>query len=131
MCSLMMKLADSFRLGAPPPSRKLWDVSGSVHPRDEIADSLRLRTLFVHSTHENWGTSQALRTPMMKIVDRLRLCAPPARKLGDVSGSVHPHDEIADSLRLWALFAHSARQNWGTPQARCTPVMKICNSFRF
>ena len=60
----------SYSVGLPnaqalctPPSRKLRDVSGSLHPHDEVADSLRLGALFVHSTQEIFG--------------RLRLCAPP------------------------------------------------------
>ena len=58
-------------------SWKLRNVSGSVCPRDEIADSLRLFALFVRSTHENCTTSQALCTHVMKCADSLRLCAPP------------------------------------------------------
>ena len=60
----------------------------------KLAASLRLFALFVHSTPENCGTSQAicifekahdeigresqaLRTPFPKIAERLRLSAPP------------------------------------------------------
>ena len=98
--------------------------------------------------HENCGTSRALCTPMVKlptvsgsghflctrlakIGGRLRLCAPPAsQKLRDVSGSLHPHGEVADSLRLCAFFVHSIHQNSGTSQARCTPMVKIADSLR-
>ena len=38
--------------------------------------------------------------PMMKIADRLRLCAPPRTKIADVPGTVHPRSVIPDSLRL-------------------------------
>ena len=63
--------------------------------------------------------------------DGLRLCAPPAsRKLRDVSGSLHPHDEVADSLRLGALFVHSIQEIFGTSQAFCTPMLKIADSVR-
>ena len=66
-----------------------------------------------------------------EIAAGFRLCAPPAsRKLGDVSGSLHPQHKIADSLRLWALFVLTTRQKCGTSQALCTPMMKIADSLR-
>ena len=66
-----------------------------------------------------------------EIAAGLRLCAPPAaRKLRDVSGSVHPHHKIADSLRLWALFALATHQKCGTSQALCAPMMKIADRRR-
>ena len=92
--------AAGLTLCAPPASRKLRDVSGSLHPHDEVADSLRLGALFVHSTHEISGASQAFCTPMMKIADSLRRCAPP------------PHE------------------NCGTPQALCAPMMNFEDSLR-
>ena len=58
-----------------PRSREARGVSGGLHAPDEIADSLRLCTLVVHSTHENGGASQAACTAMLKIADSLRLCA--------------------------------------------------------
>ena len=36
----------------------------------------------MHPLHKNWRTSQARCTPMMKIADSLRLCAPPRTKIG-------------------------------------------------
>ena len=66
-----------------------------------------------------------------EIVAGLRLCAPPAsRKLRDVSGSGRPHGEVADSLRLGALFVHPIQEMFGTSQAFCTPMMKIADSLR-
>ena len=105
-CTPMVKIVDSLRLCAPL-SRSLRGVSGSARPHHKITDSLGLWALSVHSIHQNCGASQALRTPMMKIADRLRLCAPPSRKARDVSGSVQPHGE-------------NCRQS----QALCTPPLK-------
>ena len=104
-----------------PPARKLGDVSGAVRPHHKIADSLRLWAFSVFSTHQNCGASQALCTPMMKIADSLRLCAPPSRKLGDVSGSVQPHD--ASCRQSQARRAPHPRKLW-TSQAVCTPIIK-------
>ena len=120
-CTPMMQIADSLRLCAPPPSRKLWDASGCVRLQHKVADRLRLWALSVLSTHQNCGTSQALWTPMMKIADSLRLCAPPSRKLWDVSGSVHPHNE---RCRLSQALSTPPHGNWGTSQAVCTPIIK-------
>ena len=84
---LVMKMAERLRLSAPPVM--------------QFADSLRLCALFVHSTHENCGASQALCTPMMKLADRLGLCAPPSRKMSGASQALcTPMMKIADSLRL-------------------------------
>ena len=95
------EIVAGFRLGAPPASRKLGDVSGSLHPHHKIADSLRLWALFVLATHQKCGTSQALCTPMMKIADSLRLCAPPFMKFGArFRLCAAPMMNIADSLRL-------------------------------
>ena len=140
-----------------PLSRILWGVSGCLHPHHKIADSLRLWALSVLSIHENCGTSQALCTPMMKsprvsgfersahencgasqavcspmmkIAGSLRLVRPSSRKLWGVSGCLHPHHEIAYSLRLWARSVLSSHQNCGKSQARCTPMMKIADSLR-
>ena len=93
MSCRMMKLRPASGSVHPPPHENWGDVSGSLHPHHKIADSLRLWALSVHSTRQTCGTSQALCMPMMKIADSLKLCAPPSRKFGDVSGSVHPHDE--------------------------------------
>ena len=41
-----------------------------------------------------------------------------------------PMMKIADSLRLFALFAHAIHENGGTPQAVCMPMMKIADSLR-
>ena len=90
MSCRMMKLRPASG-SAHPASRKLRDVSGSLHPHRKIADSLKCWALFVHSARQNWGTSQALCTPMMKIANRLRLCAP-------------PRTEIAGRLRLCAAL---------------------------
>ena len=103
-CSVM-NLRKSPVLGTPltkgghPPSRKLRDVSGFLHPHDEIV----------------W-LSQAV-----CIFWTLR-----SRKLRDVSGSLHPQDEFADSLALWGLFGHSTHENSGKPQAFCTPHYENC-----
>ena len=53
--------------------------------------------------HENWGTSQAACTLIIK---------------------------FADTLRLWALFVLSTRPNCGKSQAFCTPMMEIPDSLR-
>ena len=157
VCSPVVKIADSLRLCAPPLTT-IGDVSGCVHPHHKIADSLRLWALSVLSIRQQCGTSQACCTPMLKIADSLRLCAPPSRKLGhvsgavhprnencrqpqalstpphgnlgDVSGCLHPHHKIADSFRLWALSVLSTHQKCGTSQAFCTPMMKIADSLR-
>ena len=113
-----------------PSSRKLRDASGCLHPHHEIADSSRLWARSVLSIHQHCGVSQALCTPMMKIADSLRLCAPPSRKLGDVSGFVHPHMKMADSLRLRAFFcAHHSRTLRGV--SGCLhPHHKVADSLR-
>ena len=96
----MMKFADSRRLCAPF-SRNLRDVSSCLHPHHKIADSLRLWAFSVLRSHQNWGTSQALCTPMMKIADSLRLCEPPRAKLGGwLRFGAPPMMNIADRLRL-------------------------------
>ena len=78
-CTPMMKTADSFRLCAPPLHEIWGDVSGSVQPHGEhCRQSQALST----PPHGNWGTSQAGCTPMMKIADSLRLCAPPFARIG-------------------------------------------------
>ena len=79
----------------------------------KIADSLRLFALFGHSTRENGGASQAVRTPMRK---------------------------IAETLRLFAFFAHTAHEHCGTSQVACMRLMKsprvsgclhfLCTPFR-
>ena len=104
----MMKMADGLRLYAPP-SRELWDVSGCLHPHDE---NCRQAQALCTLPHHKRGAFQALCTPMMKIADRLRLCAPRSCNLWGVSGCVRPHHKIADSLRLWALSVLS-NQLWG------------------
>ena len=38
--------------------------------------------------------------------------------------------KIADSLMLWALFAHTTPDNGGTSQAACMPMMKIADMLR-
>ena len=121
-----------------------------MHPHHKIADSLRLWALSVLCIHQHWRTSQALRTPpphtncgtsqalcspMMKFADSLRLCAPPSRKLGDVSGSAHPHDENCrqpqalcaphdENCRQAQALSTPPHENWGTSQAACTPIVK-------
>ena len=115
-----MKIADSLRLCAPP-ARKLWDVSSSLHPHHKLADSLRLWALSLLSNHQKCGMSQALCTPMMKFADSLRLCAPPSRKLGDVSGSVHHHDENCRQPQALCTPCHEICE---TSQAVCTPIIK-------
>ena len=54
--------------------------------------------------HENSGTAQAfctLNDAFSRQPQALcTCCALHSRKLRDVSGSLHPHDEFADSLRL-------------------------------
>ena len=76
-----MQVADSLRLCAPPFT-KLVGRLRLFAPHRKIADSLRLLALFVHSTHEIFGTSQAFCNPMMKLPYSLRLCAPPFKKNG-------------------------------------------------
>ena len=105
-------------------SRKLWDVSGFLHPHDE--NCRQPQALCAHA-HENRGASQALCTPMMKIADSLRLCAPALTKWRDVSGSVHAHDENCRPSQALCARAH---ENGGTSQALCTPMMKIADSLR-
>ena len=122
-----------------PPSRKLRGVSGCLHPHHKIADSFRLWARSVLCVRQNWGTSQALCTPMMKLPTgsgsehflrtpltkaggRLRLCAPPMMKIANV--------KIANSLRLRALFVHSIHENCGASQAFCTPMMKLADMLR-
>ena len=120
-CTPMMKLADSLRRCAPPPHEN-WGTSQALcSPMMKMVDSRRLWAVSVLSIHQNWGTSQALWTPMMKIADSLRLCAPPSRKLWDVSGSVHPHNE---RCRLSQALSTPPHGNWGTSQAVCTPIIK-------
>ena len=96
----MMKLAVSLRLCALH-SRKLRNVSG-----------------FLHRYDENGRQSQAV----------CPFWAPHSRKLGNVSGYLHVFMKSADSLRLFALFAHASPENWGTSQAIsifCHPHEKI------
>ena len=38
---------------------------------------------------------------------------------------MHPHDEIADSLRLFALFVRSNPEKCGASQALCTFLLKL------
>ena len=87
----MMKLADSLRLCALH-SRKLRNVSGFLQRHDE-----------------NGRQPQAVCT----------FWALHPGKLGNVSGYLHVFMELADSLRLFALFAHSTRENCGPSQAIC------------
>ena len=72
----MMKIADSLRLCAPPRTKIAGRLRLFAHPHGDFAVSLRLSAQFVHPADENRGASQAVCTPMMKIADRLRLCAP-------------------------------------------------------
>ena len=96
---------------------KLPTVLGPVHPPlAKIPGRLRLFAPPWRSCRQ----SQALSTS----------CAPHSSKLRDVSGSVYPHGEIVDSLRLWALCVHSAHQHCGTPRALCTPMVKTVNARR-
>ena len=87
----MMKLADRLRLCAFH-ARKLRNASGCLHAHDE-----------------NRRPSQAVCTfwPFH------------SRKLGNVSGYLQVFMNLADSFRLFALFAHSTRENCGTSQAIC------------
>ena len=91
----------------------------------KIADTLRLCALFLHSTRQRRGASQALCTPTMKIADSLRLCAlfgaVHSPKLRGVAGSVHPHDE---NCRRPQALCSPLHENSGASQALCTPVMK-------
>ena len=65
-----------------PVHENCGNASGCLHPRHEIAYSLRLWQRSVLSAHQNFGASQALCTPMMIVADSLRLCAPPSTKIG-------------------------------------------------
>ena len=116
----------------------MGNVSGYLHCFAKLADRLRLFALFVHSAPENCGTPQAIciffDTPMMKLVESLRLCALHARKLRNVSGFLHRHVDngresqavcpfwalgsrkLGERLRLFALFYEIGRQS----QAVCT-----------
>ena len=135
-----------------PTARKLGDASGCLRPHHKIADSLRLWALSVLSIHQNCGTPQAFCTPMvnsprvsgfecsahencgasqagcspmMNLPTVSGSANPSSRKLWDVSGCLHPHHKIADSLSLLALFVHSTHEMFGTSQAFCNPMMKI------
>ena len=117
-----------------PHPRSLWGVSDSGHPHAEIADSLRLWAFSVFSIHQNWGTSQALCTPMMKTADSLRLCAPPLHEnCGASQAACTPYHKVADSLRLWALSVLSTHPNWGDVSGslhprdgNCRPSQALC-----
>ena len=85
----MMKLADSLRLGALH-SRKLRNVSGFLHRRDENCRQSQAACAF-------WALH--------------------SRKLGNASGYLHFFVKLADSLRLFAFFVHSTPENCGTSQA--------------
>ena len=52
---------------------------------------------------------------------------PPARKLGDASGSVEPHDENCRQSQALCTPLH---ENCGASQAVCSPMMKIADSLR-
>ena len=86
-----------------PPATKIAGRSGCLHPHHKIADSLRLWAFFVLSIHQKRGASQALCTLMLKIADRLRLCAPPIQENRRVSQALcSPMMKVADSLRRCA-----------------------------
>ena len=85
---------------------------------------------FERCTHENCGASQAVCSPMMKIADSLRLCQPQFTKSVGRLRLFAPHREVAYSLRLWARSVLATRQNCGTSQALCSPMMKIADSLR-
>ena len=89
-------------------SPKVRDVSGSLHPHDE---NCRQSQALSTPPHGNWGTSQAVCTPIIKSPTasgsgHFRCSPTPTAR--DVSGSLHPHDE-------------NCRQS----QALCTPSRKL------
>ena len=101
-------------------SRKLRGVLGCLHFFDEIADSLRLFALFVRSSPEDCGTSQAFCTGMMKSPS--------------VSGCLHflcaPIPQTAGRLRLFALFLMKLPTVSGSLHFLCAPVPKIAGRLR-
>ena len=71
--------------------------------------------------------------PMMKlprVSGCLQFLCTPRTKWRDVSGGLHAHDEIAESLRLSALFGHATPENGGPSHAVCMPMLKIAESLR-
>ena len=128
------------------------DVSGSLHRHDENCRQSQALSALPHENwgtsqalctphdehcrpsqalstppHGNWGTSQAACAPHHKIADSLRLwgtfCALRSPKLGDVSGSVHPHGENCRQSQALSAPPH---ENWGTSQAFYTPHDENC-----
>ena len=88
-------------------SRKLGNVSGYLHLLMKLADSLWRFALFWHPTPENWGTFQAIclfDTPMMTMADCIRLYALHSRKLRNVSGFLHCHDENGRQSQAFCIF---------------------------
>ena len=68
----MMKIADSLRLCAPA----LTKIEGRLRLCAPLYENCKQSQALRTRTHENGGTSQAVCTPMMKIADSFRLCAP-------------------------------------------------------
>ena len=53
-----------------------------------------------------------------------------SQKLGDVSGSVHPHGENGRQLQALSIFCAFHSPELRTSQALCSPMMKIADSLR-
>ena len=85
-CRMMKLRPASGSVHPPPASRKLRGVSCALHPHHKIADSLRLWALSVLSSHQNWGTSQAACTPIVKSLTVSGsghfLCSPRTKSVG-------------------------------------------------
>ena len=123
------------------------DVSGFLHPHDEIADSLRLFALFLRSSPENCGTSQAVCTflrphgencrqshavcsPAPKNAERLRLSAPLFMESPTVSGSEHPaHENCGTSWAVYTFLLKLPTAS-GCLHFFCAPVPKIAGRIR-
>ena len=72
-------------------------------PLMTFADSLRLCALSVRSIHETCRASQALCALVMKlqtVSGSVHFLCTPLTTTAVLSGFLHPHDEIADTLRL-------------------------------
>ena len=110
-----------------PHSRKARNVSGSVQPRDEIADKFRLCE---HSTHDNCGTP----SPALCTSCALHGTCQALSSLPTCSGSVHfvcspltTHDNCGESqaLRTLPTVSGSVSVHSTHEQAFCTPMMKL------
>ena len=94
--------------------------AGFLHPHDETADSFRLSALSLHSTHENCGKSGVLR-PHEELLTVSGL------KLRNVSGFLHRHDEIPDSLTLRIRLCTPHKECADSPRPRALHPRKSRN----